>query len=385
MTTCAGKSSDITIVNEGAVLYFDDIYGTEYAVSASIVIRAKYSATIINGIKSPGFTLADGYSSTYVSSSLADYSVANAKGVCSCVDIDETNKDTMGLYVAYTYVGTVDEVEATEGSYYYDTDNTLMYVHPRSDISTVHPLLTTYGFRFSIRSTGDCLLNMENLNVVGGFYLSGRAAMSETDERTTEFVAKDCIFQHNFVADGVPASNFNVVYMVGCRCGYPQADCYNYHATTLIEEQILKTVFVEVNCQAEEAGYYHHMFGTNGYIMNLSTAHEGVNIARFNTTGHHGYGPMIADVNGCHTVCVDCHVFNTKYDFSGTNTACYTFNESNAVHSGRAVLIDCHGYDNRTSFTKLYSAVARTEVRRGNLLDNTGDFVVTGDLLILNG
>ena len=244
---------------------------------------------------------------------------------------------------------------------------------------------STYGFRFSVRSTSDCMLYLENLNVIGGFYLSGRATKSETDTRITEFIAKDCIFQHNFIADGVPASNFNVVYIIGCRCGYSQADCYNYHATNLSEAQILETVFVEVNCQAEEAGYYHHMFGTNGYIMNLSTAHEGVNMARFNTTGRYGYGPMIADVNGCHSVCVDCHVFNNKYDFTGTNTACFTFNESSAVHSGRAQLIDCYGYDNRSGFYKLHSSVARTEVRRGNLLTNGADFVVTGDLMILNG
>lgn len=380
----AGVNSDmlITIINDDAELFFDDIYGNEYAVKHNLVIRAKTSAKIINGVETPNFSLVNGYDNVYVSD-LSSYNIANLKGGCAVIDLSDDNLDSMGAYLPYTYVSSISEVSSTAGTYYWDGTNKKMYVHPKKDIGTVHPLVSTYGFRFSMRNDDSAMLYFENLNIISGFYLSGRATLDDNDERINEFIGKNCTFQHNFSADGVPASNFNIVYLIDCVCAYPQADCYNYHATNLSESQILNTVYVEVNCQAEEAGYYHHMFNTNRYIMNLSTAHDGVNILRVNTTGRHGDGPMIADVNGCRTVCIDCQVFNNKYDFSGTNVACYTFNETNATHSGKATLINCFGYDSRNSFYILYSSIAYTEVRGGNLLSED-DFVVVGDLMIAN-
>lgn len=387
LTSASNKDAFITIINDNAQLFFEDIYGNEYAMKGNLVIKANSNATIINGIKTPNFT-ATSYNNVYQMdySSYATNLVAS-NGKYGIVDLRKDNIDAMGAYIPYTVVNSLSDVENTEGSTYVDTSNQILYVHPVDTISTVHPLIQTRGFRYSVRNTtNDTMLYLENLNVIAGFYLSGRPSLDETSTYTTEFIAKNCIFQHNIGGDGVPVSNFNIAYLINCVCAYPSADCYNYHATYLSEKQILNTVFVEVNCQAEEAGYYSYTFNGTRYNMNLTTCHEGVNVLRVNTTGRHGDGPMVADVNGCRSICIDCHVFNNKYNFSGTNVGCYTFNEANAVHSGKATLINCFGQDARITdsngFYNLYSSVTNTEVKGGNLLDSK--YTVTQDLMIKN-
>lgn len=385
LVTGSNKNMCITIINDNANLFFDDVYGNEYAVKNNIVIKAKTSANIINAVKSPEFSLIDDYENVYKMDT-SSYKLATSKNVFAVIDLDEENKDDMGIYLPYTKVESVEDVSNTTGSAYFDVSNNILYVSPKKTIDTIHPLISTYGFRFSMRNTSSCLLYLENLNVISGLYLSGRASLDEEDTRTNEFIAKNCIFQHNFAADGVPVADFDICYLIDCICAYPLADCFNYHATRMSETQILNSVCVEVNCQAEEAGYYNYTFGTNRYIMNLSTAHEGINILRVNTTGRHGDGPMVADVNGCRSVCIDCHVFNNKYDFTGTNVGCYTFNESNAAHDGRATLINCYGQDSRITdsngFYNLYSSVTLTEIKGGNLLD--GKYLITQNMMIKN-
>lgn len=385
LTSAANKCARITILNDNAMFWADDLYG-EFATKKSLIIRAKTVANMITAVKEPGFTLSSGYSSTYESADLSSYNCKSSAGVYGVIDLDDSNVDTMGLYLPYSNVASVAEVEATAGTCYYDADSGKMYVHPLKDISTVHPMCSTYKFRFNLSTAvEDTMLYLENLNIIAGFYMAGRGAASETDTKTLEFIAKNCIFQHNIAADGIPVSNYNVAYLIDCICGYSKPDCFNYHATNLTESQIKKTVYVEVNCQAEEAGYYSEAFAIKSYINNLSTAHEGVNILRVNFTGRHGMGPMIADVNGCRSVCIDCHVFNTKYDFTaGSNMGCYTFNESNAKHNGKATCVNCYGYDSRDNVPVLNSTVTNTEVRGGNLLDHADGFTVSGDLMILN-
>lgn len=385
LTTAANKCAKITILNDDAVFWFDDLYG-EYATKKSLIIQAKTGAKIITGVKSPGFTLLSGYSNTYESADLSGYRCMSSANVYSAIDLDADNIDTMGLYVPYANVASIAEVEATAGTCYYDSSAAKMYVHPLNSVDTVHPLSSSYKFRFNLSTaTENTMLYLENLNIIAGFYMAARSAASDTDTRTLEFIAKNCIFQHNIAADGIPCSNYDTAYLIDCVCGYSKPDCFNYHASNMTETQILNTCYVEVNCQAEEAGYYSEAFSIKSYINNLSTAHEGVNILRVNFTGRHGMGPMIADVNGCRSVCIDCHVFNEKYDFTaGSNMGCFTFNESSAVHAGKATCINCFGYDKRDNVPVLNSTVTKTEVRGGNLLNAGDDFTVSGDLLILN-
>ena len=382
LTASLNQQFQINIINENAVFFRDDLYG-EYPLKKSGVIRAENTAMIISGVKEPEFSLFDGYSNTYASKDLSGYKIVGSSGIYGVVDIDSNRLDDYGLYKAYSKVDSIEEVEATESSYFYSEENSTMYVHPENSIDTVHPLTSDYGFRWNLtQSTEKTMLYLENLNIISGFYMGARSAVDESDERCLEFIAENCKFQHNIAADGVPVANYDIAYLIDCTVGFTKADGYNYHASYMSETQRSNTVYAEVNCKAEECGYYTEQFGIASYINNLSTAHEGVNILRLNTTGRNCLGPLIADVNGCRSVCIDCNVINEKYDFNGSNIGCYTFNEGQSDKAGKATLINCYGSDTRDFAYKLYSSITTTEVSGGNLLDSENDYLVTGDLVV---
>ena len=378
LTAAAGKAVEITILNENAVFFMDELYGN-YAVNHTTVIKAKTGATILGGIRDAGFTLLDGYTNTYVSNSLSGYTIQNGDGVSAVVDTDARNVDEMGIYRALLPVSSVDEVESTKGSYYYDAEVARMYVNPRYNIESVYPLTATYPFRFNLsKAVGDTLLYMENLNVIGGFLLYGRSAACDSDFRNLEFVANNCTFQHNLLNNCVSVNNFNGSYMVDCRVGYSLLDGYNYHAANLTTAQRLNAVHVEVNCQAEYCGYYRMMFGVGVVNNNLSTAHEGINVLRVNFSGHDSYGPQIADVNGCRSVNIDCRISNS-YQYKGS-AGNFQFTQTSAIRNANITLINCYAYDSRSGELRLYSNVKRTTVVGGNLLESRF-YTVIGDLL----
>ncbi|MBR2889378.1 MAG: leucine-rich repeat protein, partial [Oscillospiraceae bacterium] len=379
LTAAYGKAFIITIINADAVLYSDGLYG-EYVLKETGAIRAESTAMLLGGLENPGFTLADGCSNTYISADLSNYSIQASNGVSAVVDVDNRNLDEMGLFAALTPVTSVAQVETTDGSYYYDTNAARMYVNPRYSIETIHPLLATHPLRFNLlKAEDDTTLYLENLNVIGGFFMSCRSAADETDTRNLQFVAKECTFQHNFRNNAVSVSNFNLSYMIDCRVGYSLQDGYNYHAVSLTTEQRIDALHVEVNCQAEECGYYRMMFGVGDVNNNLSTAHEGINILRVNFTGHNSYGPLIADVNGSHSVNIDCVISNDdRYD---GGTVCYQASQnSTSIRNGKMVLINCYAYDTRPGVNLLSSSAAETVVLGGNVLDK---YSVVGELTVL--
>lgn len=367
LTTAAGQGAEITILNDDAVFFANELYGN-YAVNQTTVIRAKTGATILCGIQDAGFTRLEGSANTYVSGDLSGFTIQTSDGVSAVVDTDSRNVDEMGIYRAMLPVGSVEEVETTRGSYCYDADTARMYVNPRYNIASIYPLTATYSFRFNLgKATGDTLLYLENLNVVGNFLLNGRSAADEEDVRKLEFVSNNCTFQHNFLNNCVSVHNFNSSYMVDCRVGYSLLDGYNYHANHLTTAQRLKAIHVEVNCQAENCGYYRMKFGVGSVNNNLSTAHEGINVLRVNFSGHDSYGPQIADVNGCRSVNIDYTISNS-YQCTGS-AGNFQFTQTSAIRKANITLINCSAYDSRSGELRLYSNVERTTVVGGNLLE----------------
>ena len=378
LTVAAGNAAVITILDKDSVFFADELYGN-YTVNQTTLIKATNGATILGGIRDAGFVLMDGYANTYVSGDLSGYTIQSSNGVSAVVETDVRNVDEMGIYCALLPVSSVEEVESTKGSYYYEAEAARMYVNPRYNIATVYPLTATYQFRFNLsKATGDTLLYLENLNVIGVFLLYGRSAANDEDTRNLEFVANNCTFQHDFLNNCVSVHNFNGSYMVDCRAGYSLLDGYNYHAANLTTAQRLKAVHVEVNCQAEDCGYYRMKFGIEVANNNLSTAHEGINVLRVNFSGHDSYGPQIADVNGCRSVNIDCSISNS-YQYKGS-AHLFQFTQTSAIRKANITLIDCYAYGSRSGELRLYTNVERTTVVGGNLLEKSF-YTVVGDLL----
>ena len=69
---------------------------------------------------------------------------------------------------------------------------------------------------------------------------------------------------------------------------------------------------------------------------------------------------MVADVNGCYSVLLDCCFVNTSYaDYAGAQRPAYFFtNDSPATRNGKTVLQDCFGMDSRNG--KMVTAVDLT-------------------------
>ena len=378
LTAAAGKAAEITILNDNAVFFADELYGN-YTVNQTTVIRAKTGATILCGMEDAGFKPLAGSANTYVSGDLTGYTIETSDGISAVVDTDSRNVDEMGIYRAMIPVASPEEVDTTKGAYFYDADTARMYVNPRYDIASIYPLTGVYSFRFNLsKAAGDTLLYLENLNVIGNFLLNGHSASDDGDDRNLEFAANNCTFQHDFMNNCVSVHNFNGSYMADCRVGYSLLDGYNYHATHLTTAQRLKAIHVEVNCQAENCGYYRMMFGVGPVNNNLSTAHEGINVLRVNFSGHDSYGPQIADVNGCRSVNIDCTISNS-YQYKGS-AGNFQFTETSAIRKANITLINCCANDTRSGELRLYSNVERTTVVGGNLLERNF-YKVHGELL----
>lgn len=364
------KAFCITIINEGAVLFADGLPGsTAYMLKHNGIIRAEHKATLVGGIENPGFTKVPNLSNVYSSSSLPKGQIQSSIGVSAVVDMDPRNVDEMGLYRAMKPVSSMLEVEITDGSYYYDNTDNIMYVNPLYEIDTVHPLLASYQLAFNLQNAQqDTMLYMENLNVVGGLYFDGHSKTSGQGDAKLEFVAKRSTFQHNHLTHNLRVYNFNASYMIDCVAGYSLEDGYNYHAFNLSHENRVSAMHVEVNCRAAECGFYRLNFKVGEVNNNLSSAHEGVNVLRVNFSGRSSYGPLIADVNGCHSVCIDCTVY-TDYEYAEGSHDDFQFSaSSNPTRRGKAVLINCYAYDTRRDAVRLRASVEYLTVQGGNVL-----------------
>ena len=345
----------IKIIGDAPVFYYSDLYGETGLKNGNLFIVAENEVKIICGEKLT-FTKHNTYENVFVSGTLTNTNVTY------CLNIAENNKDSFGLYKPMTKVDSVETVNTTPNSYF--IENNIVY----SSVDTTVTLINSYNYwRFNhSTATSDTILYEENLNVIGGTYYSARS-VKETDERVFETVFKNCKYQHNIMGNGVPIPNYDACYMIDVTAGYSKNDIFNYKANAITDDKLFDTVVVEVNCKGEEAGYYNTTIDGN---TNISTAHEGLSILRLNTIGQHSAGPLIADVNGCRTICIGCDVLNLKYSYTPSSTnGCYVFNDVSAVKEGVVTLINCHGYDNRNNFKTLKS-LCKTEIRNCDFHDS---------------
>lgn len=334
-----GKKAVMQIADD-SVFYIDDIPAS-YDAKKSYIIRAEHKATIFAG-KKPTFTV-DG--NHYVSEALTSYNIIG------CVNTSET--DDYGLFKPMVPVESVNDVDETANSYYIDSTNKIVYVNPSTQISDIVVIFSnkyamnpaTYGF------TESSFCMIENITFVGNSTATGResSTVGETIKRT--IYVKNCIFQHGFSNNCVSFNDFDYTYIVDCIAGYAKYDCFNYHFTR--KPTPTDALVVEVNTCGKEGGYYSGISGTSNQI---STCHDGANILRCNTHGYNSDGSLIADVNGCYSVCLDCTVINTSYIGAvGAVYAPYRFDNAVAQRNGKTLLQNCYGYDSRND--KLVSAV----------------------------
>ena len=284
-----------------------------------------------------------GTSQTYSAYSDVVY-VSNGSTASAGACVDSGNVDPFGLFVPLTKKATLDEVTAEAGSWCLIDNKT--YIHPadNTNVANCKSLGTVKPLRIDFRSaTQDVKIYLRGLNVVGNVEILGASADTNYNH---QFIAENCKFQHGWSnVNAVMLNDFMISYFIGCTGGYSALDVYNYHYLNTPQNKATQAVAVEVNCLVEEAGFYDTSLKNT---HNLSTIHDAANILRCNTRGMNAPGPMIADVNGSHSVLLDCEVLNIKiYDGLSPQNAAIQFKDDGTLRAQKAIVQNSNGYDVR--------------------------------------
>jgi hypothetical protein len=255
----------------------------------------------------------------------------NAKQV-----IDFTSKDSDGAYIPYTPVSSIANCQALAGSWY--TDGTLVYVHTLNGAtptdSTICVNMTSIN-TFSPQLLGTSKLYIKNCDIATAPPMRPRGDSTGATV-VGDFVAEKCTFSSGYKAYGdetngnsVQVENIKNTYLFDCVSSYSTRDCFNYHYMNVPSLNRRDCLVIEYNCNGKDAGVT-----STDVNNNISTAHEGISIIRFTTTGVNASIPL-ADVDDCYSICVDCDMSGARYT-SGTYYFGYGTNGQ-----GKAIVINC--------------------------------------------
>lgn len=255
---------------------------------------------------------------------------------------DYLNTDENGIFLPYEVVSTLAECKAEVGTWF--TDGTLVYVNPKNGLM---PTTQTVGVGISITATwtlvGTTELYLKNVINYGTGGNNGWAitATPSSGHPTCKVVANGCSFiggnlRDNPVGTGNAFAIIDIkdTYCFDCIAAYAKRDGFNYHYGGITPTYTREAFVLEYNCKGYEVGYKSPE--TNN---NTTTAHEGINILRIGTKGN-GKSIPLADVNGCYSICIDCHMENAD-SIAGTYYLGYA-----ADTNGKAIIINCSSDDN---------------------------------------
>lgn len=313
---------------------FDTNNNNQIRFRQNVIIRAKNRTTFVGGVsaKTNGYTNIDGnlYSTTL-------------SGVSGCVLINDSNMDAFGIHKPMTKCTSLQDVTDTDNSYF--IDGTTVYINS-SDIDNVYMTTNTLAMRTIMVNAVDSKLYFENITFVGRTYFVGRSVVTAYPNNICGLIVKNCIAEHCFADNNFTQDSWDYAYFIDCKAGYAKLDNFNHHAYYLNNDHKTDAITVEVNCFGEFAGIYN----ANGYSDNISTAHDSMNILRCCTNGYEADGSLIADIDGCHSVCIECNVINRHFTSIGSAKGVFYFAIATNSYSGRdsvAIVQDCHGYDVR--------------------------------------
>lgn len=264
-------------------------------------------------------------------------------GVASVFDF--RRKDVFGVPIPLENQFTLADCQANPYTWY--TDNVDVWIHTGDGLA---PNDTNYAVNVSLDIFEPTLLGGAKMYIENALVLHGRnthdmRVYGDMSGATTtgEFCAKGCQFiggdlratPLNFV-NAISFISVKNVYLFDCIASYGGEDGFNYHYQHVPTGNRRDCLALEYNCKAYDNG----RFSTSN-TSNCTTAHEGANILRFGTIGYGSRGPTLADVNGCYSICIDCHMGESLG--GGSQKTSFQFNNVGAVDPGKALLINCDG------------------------------------------
>lgn len=323
-------------------------------------LNAQQNLTIkVVGLKEYGETYFTGSSSvTWTSyNSIWKCTRSNTKG---CFDMDYTDVDNN--YIPMNQKNSIEEVENTPHSYYFNSATNEVYLRTFNDRQPtndkIHLVLQQSGV-----AKGNGTYYYENINFIFG---NGVDVSIKNNSDVLTALFENCKFNYNLNgANNISLNGLNVngakfVYLNNCEASRNESDGFNYHDKLGITGEV-----IEVNC----CGY------ENGYLLkdeigndNGSTSHENYKVVRINCDYRYNFGPNIADVNNARSC-------NIGVVASSTRTT--TGVQADFQLEGDSYLINCYS-DGKSKYsiaqTQENNVYVRDSVILGNIQKDLIDF-----------
>lgn len=261
---------------------------------------------------------------------------ATRSSVYSVYDIRQV--DTNGLEIPLVNQTSLANCRENANTWY--TDNTYVWVHTPDGLIPDSNILVCL-FKLSITLLGTSKMYFKDVTILGSGTGNGFQVNGDSTGATVvgEFCADGC----NFIGSNLryatkqsgnsfTSENLKYTYMFNCKAAYGWRDAFNFHYAKVPDAN-------RRDCLA--IGYGNEGYSTGGLDESNqgSTCHDGANVLRINGNYHNSNGSVVADVNGCYSILIDC---NAKNSYSA-NPIAYVFdNTAPPVGlTGKVIMIHC--------------------------------------------
>lgn len=278
------------------------------------------------------------------------YNYVYAQGYGNSIGIVNLAKlDANGDYTPYTKVASIDEVEATENSWFSDSSKT--YIHATEAVPDNTILNLENSFPIWAEYSGNETLYLEGLTVIGGNGASCRVRNVGTGRPL--LVARNCKFGYAKEGNALHLLSIDSI-CENCVCCYARADGFNYHKDT---GNTALPRSIELGCIGRSNGFKGFYPDGTANTDNGSTSHDGGVAIRINGQYYDNIGPNVADAgDGQQSLNLGCVAHHSKAE--STQACGFQMNGDGAV-----MFCDtCAAYSNPYNFR----AEAGTKVKMRN-------------------
>lgn len=253
---------------------------------------------------------------------------------------DDTVRGLYDLPTEYVKAASLTECTNTRGSWY--QSGSLVYVHRLNNAAPTNGETYVCVDAFTLQPVfkTDSLFMAKNMTLLSGSTAAPAFFKPDTGIKGNIILQNVTVKKSAGLTNGFGTDSLKSAWLFDCKALDVQRDAFNYHCYNGDGTQ---TFVFEYNCFGENAGVTDVTD-----INNITTAHEGMRILRVASKGSKSKGPVLADVHGCYSICIDC-VMNDSLiaNDEAYNKAAFFFEDSTGT-DGHAILINCSGGDAET-------------------------------------